>query len=275
MKARSAIALAATLFASGCGPRLLKLPSGPGAPAPEAAAAVAEALDRCEPLRTLTAEIAVSGTAGGRRVRGRLTAGLAAPASARLEALAPFGQPIFVFVATDDDATVWLPRDQRVLDHARPDVVLGAVAGVPLSAADLWATLTGCPSGTPDPAGARAFGSTWLVVPAGRGGELYLYRDEPQDQWSLLAVTGVVEDGRRWRAEYRNFEDDLPRSIRLTGAGSPAFDLQLTLSQVELNVPLGADVFRVRIPQSATPITVEELRQSGPLAGRSAAGHAR
>ena len=96
------------------------------------------------------AEIAVSGSAGGRRVRGRLLAGVAAPASARLEAMAPFGPPLFIFVANNDDATLLLPRDDRVLEHGRPDAVLEAVAGVPLDAADLHATLTGCaPAGAP------------------------------------------------------------------------------------------------------------------------------
>ena len=51
--------------------------------------------------------------------------------------MAPFGQPLFIFVATGDDATLLLPRDERVLEHGRPDAVLEAVAGVPLGAADL------------------------------------------------------------------------------------------------------------------------------------------
>ena len=67
-------------------------------------------------------------------MRGRLLAGLAAPASARLEAVAPFGPPVFIFVARDDEATLLLPRDRRVLEHGRPTAVLDAVAGVPMSA---------------------------------------------------------------------------------------------------------------------------------------------
>ena len=107
MTARSAIALAAaaSLSLSGCGAPLLKLPAGPGAPATDTAGALAETVGRCQSLQTLTAEVAVSGTAKGHRLRGRLTAGVAAPASARLEAVAPFGQPLFIFVATGDDAT--------------------------------------------------------------------------------------------------------------------------------------------------------------------------
>jgi hypothetical protein len=51
-------------------------------------------------------------------------------------------------------------------------------------------------------------------------------------------------------------------------AGPSGFDLQLVLSQVETDVPLGPEVFRVQIPASTDPITLEELKQGGPLAPR-------
>ncbi len=269
MPARWAIALAAALVAAACGAPLTRLPAGPGTPAPDAADALAAALDHCHTIRTLTAEIAVSGVSGGRRVRGRLAAGVAAPDSARLEAIAPFGQPLFVFVATGHDATLWLPRDDRVLAHERPEVVLDAVAGVPLSAAELRAMIAGCASEAPEAVAARAFGDAWRVVPAGLDGELYLHRESTATAWRLVAVIGRGGGGQAWRAEYRSFEHDLPRTIRVTSIGSSAFDLQLALSQVDVNVPLEADVFRVKTPPSVNPITVDELRRAGPLARRT------
>ena len=76
-----------------CGAALVKLPSGPGLAG--AGCAPSRACSRrsaaCRAIRTLTAEVAVSGSAGGHRVRARLSAGVSAPASARLEAVAPFG----------------------------------------------------------------------------------------------------------------------------------------------------------------------------------------
>ena len=81
-----------------CGPPLMKLPSGPGIPTGDAAAAVKEAMSACRGVSTLTAELPVSGLIGARRSRGRLLAGVAAPNSARLEAVAPAGQPLFIFV---------------------------------------------------------------------------------------------------------------------------------------------------------------------------------
>ena len=74
---------------------------------------------------TLTAELRLSGRAGDEKLRGTLHAGFAAPASLRVEALAPFGQPFFILAGRDNRATLLLPREDRVLrdapvaEHAR------------------------------------------------------------------------------------------------------------------------------------------------------------
>ena len=142
--------------AASCGAPLMKLPAGPGAPAADAADALPQATAACRGIRTLTAEVAASGKVGGQRFRARLSVGVAAPASARLEAVAPFGPPIFILAANDDDATLLLPRDERVLEHGRSAEVLDAVAGVPLGAADLRAVLTGCAPAAARPEGRAA-----------------------------------------------------------------------------------------------------------------------
>jgi hypothetical protein len=262
-----ALALAA-IATSSCGAALMKLPAGPGTAAPDATGALAQAVGACRGLRTLTAEIGVSGSANGHRLSGRLNAGVAAPASARLEAMAPFGQPLFIFVATGDDATLLLPRDNRLLEHGHPDEVLAAITGVPLGASDLREMITGCTSdAAPDSPQSRAFGADWRVVPTRRdGGEVYLHRVETNGwSWRLVAMTARTGKGRVWRADYSDFQNDVARTIRLTSAGPPAFDLRLALSQVEMNVALNADVFRVQMPKGVDPITLEELRRSGPL----------
>ena len=76
-------------------------------------------------------------------------------------------------------------------------------------------------------------------------------------------TTSVTHAGGRSTSGYNTS----PRSIRVTTAGNnrpkdAAFDLTLALSQVETNVPLGDDVFRIEIPPSAVPITVDELRRA-------------
>ena len=253
------------LLAAACGARLMKLPSGPGAPAPDAREALAEATAVCRAVSTMTAEIAVTGSAGGHRMRGRLLAGVAPSASARLEAVAPFGQPFFIFVSRNNDATLLLPREDRVLEHGRPAAVLDAVAGIPIDASDLRATLTGCAS-TPDVGGARQLGDIWRIIPDGPG-DVYLRRDS---RWQLVAMVRRDSEGD-WRVEYSDFSAGLPRTIRLTSLVGDRFDLTLRLSQVETNVPLDADAFRVQIPRTSQPITIDELRRSGPL-GQKADG---
>ena len=241
----------------------MKLPAGPGAPATDAADALKQATAACVGIRTLTAEVAASGKVSGQRVRVRLSVGVDAPASARLEAVAPFGPPIFILVATNDDATLLLPRDDRVLQHGRPAEVLDAVAGVPLSAADLHAVLTGCAPAMPQSEG-RALGDDWRLMTAPGGDALYLHRPGAAQPWQLVSVVR-----RAWRVDYRDALNGLPRTMRITsvprdGAAGSSFDLTLVLTQVETNVPLGPDVFRVDIPQAARPITLDELRHARP-----------
>jgi len=255
------LAVFLALIAASCAAPLMKLPGGPGAPANDAADVFAQATQACRAVSTVTAEIAVSGSVGGRRLRTRLTAGLAPPASARIEAAAPFGAPLFVLVATADDATLLLPHDGRVLQHGRPGAVLEALAGVPLDMANLRLALTGCASAA-NTAGAQRLGDDWRLLPEGTN-DLYLHYDKQPGGWRLVAVVHHPPAGAQWRAEYRDFDAGLPRSVRLAG-GKDTFDLRLALSQVETNIALGPEVFRVQIPPDADPITLEELRRARP-----------
>ena len=265
-----AVALAAIVAVS-CAPapmKLPKLPSGPGQPASDVRDALAEATSLCRAVTSYSAEVALNGSVGGRRVRGRLLAGLAAPSSARIEAVAPFGPPLFIFVAGADDATLLLPRDERVLEHGPPEAVLQAIAGVPLDAAALRTTMTAC-AVAPDAESGRRIGEDWRVVRDGPS-EIYLHRETSAGRWQIVAA--VHHSLRRsppggdpdWRAEYRDFRDGLPRTIRLMSGDGKQFDLRLSLSQVEINAPLNADVFQVQIPRSAKPITLDELRDARP-----------
>src|SRR5213076_1873276 len=132
----------------------------------DAALVIAQATRACRAVDTITLAMSVHGSAGGHRLRGRLTAGLAKPASTRLEAAAPFGPPLFIFVASGNDASLLLPRDRRVLEHGTPADVLEAVSGVPLGAAGLRSLVTGC-ADKPDASDAVAFGDDWRAAPDG------------------------------------------------------------------------------------------------------------
>jgi outer membrane lipoprotein-sorting protein len=263
-------AVLVSLLASACAPALLKLPAGPRMPAPDAATVIDQATAACRGISTITLEMSVRGSVGGQRLRGRLSAGLSKPASARLEAVASFGQPAFFFVATNTDAMIYMPRDRRVA-RGRPEALLEAVAGVPLDASALRTVITGC-AAMPDATAMQAIGNDWRVT-TDASDEIYLRR-EPAGTWRLTATlhrraassTSLGDSG--WRADYSNFERGLPRTIRLVSTPAGRFDLQLELSQVELNTPLGPDAFQVQVPSSAETISVDELRRSGPLGGK-------
>jgi hypothetical protein len=265
MAAAAAVALAPL----SCGRAVMKLPTGANLPAADGASVVMQATAACAAVSTLTAQIAVNGSVGGRRLRGTLLAGFGRPASARLEAVAPFGQPLFILAAENNSATLLLPRDNRVLPRAPSDAVLEAIAGVPVDAAGLRTTLTGCAA--PNAAATKRFGDDWRSAPAGDT-DVYFQRDGRDGMWQLVAA--VHHDAARgdWRAEFRDFSDGLPRTIRLISTDSKRFDLRLALSQVETNVPLGSEAFTVMIPREATPITLDDLRSAGPLAPQT---HAR
>ncbi|MBI4266658.1 MAG: hypothetical protein HY657_20000, partial [Acidobacteria bacterium] len=61
----------------------MALPTDPGTPFPEFALVHAQVAAGCAGARTLTAELGLSGRAGGQRVRGRVIAGFERPASMR------------------------------------------------------------------------------------------------------------------------------------------------------------------------------------------------
>jgi hypothetical protein len=260
---KKAAAFLLAVATASCGAPLMKLPAGPGAPAADAADALKQAIATCTGIRTLTAEVAASGKAGGQRFRVRLSVGVAAPASARLEAIAPFGPPIFILAASNDEATLLLPRDDRVLERGRSAEVLDAVTGVPLGAADLHQVLTGCAPAAPGADG-RELGADWRLINDSSGGALYLHRAGATQPWQLVSVVR-----RAWRVDYRDPLNGLPRAMRVTSVAggreaAAAFDVTLVLSQVETNVPLGADVFTIDVPRSAKPITLDELRHARP-----------
>ena len=126
-----------------CAARRVSLPGDPGSPLPGFAEAYQAATASCGGVRTLTAELGLAGSAGGRRVRGRAIVGFAQPDSMRLEGVAPFGPPAFILAARDGRGSLLLPRDDRAVRDARPDEILDALVGVALTPGELQAAVTG------------------------------------------------------------------------------------------------------------------------------------
>jgi hypothetical protein len=248
------------LLAPACAPRPLALPAGPGSPSPDYASIFSQATSGCRDARTLTAELALSGRAGGQKLRGRVLAGMA-PGALRLEGVAPFGAPAFIFVARDGDGRLLLPRERRVLASAPPADILRALTGVALTPDDLRLLLAGCVRAAPVPAGGRAYGTGWIAVDLAGGGTAYLRRQ--RDGWRVVAGTRAP-----LTIEYGGFAGLVPEQVRVrsaAGAGSIEADLSVTLRQVEVNGAIGPQAFTIAVPQNAVPLTLEELAGRGPL----------
>jgi hypothetical protein len=272
VRARSFPALAVVVTAiggatmtAGCAPHPLRLPAGPGTPFPDAATAFEQATAPCRDVRTLTAELSLSGRAGAQRIRGRVLAGLAEPAAIRLEGVAPFGPPAFILVARGGSGTLLLPRDNRVLAGAEPAQILDALVGLALGPDELRAVLAGCFTTAAAAGEGRAYGE-WARVDEANGGAVYLRRQA--DGWRIVAGTkGPLT------VEYTEFVNARPRHLVLrTGSGSDVKStIHVELSQVELNVSIPDEAFDVKIPAAAEALTLDQLRSAGPLGdhGRS------
>ena len=70
--------------------------------------------------------------------------------------------------------------------------------------------------------------------------DVYLQRERAGEPWRIVAVVHRDAAQVEWRAEFRDFQNDLPRTIRIGSADRRRFDLTLALSQVDINAPLGA-----------------------------------
>jgi len=269
MRARAA-AVALTVMTAACATMPLRIPQGPSRPlaASEAAALFGQATAACHPVGTLTAEIGLSGRVGTRRLRGRVLAGFERSGSLRLEAPAPFGAPVFILAATADRSVIWFPRDKRVLRDAAVADVLEALTGMRRHSDDLLALLTGCLVSEPraEATEARRFESGWMAMPLSSGGEAYMRRE--RQQWRIVGGRGPGEGGDRaaasWTVAYDQFAAGFPGRVRVWQ--EPTTDMTFRVSQLEANVAIDPAAFTLDVPADAVPMSLDELRQMGPLA---------
>jgi outer membrane lipoprotein-sorting protein len=244
---------------SGCAAKRIALPTDPGTPLPDFAQIHAQLSAACSGARTLTAELALSGRAGRQRLRGRVVSGFQRPASMRLEGVAPFGPPAFILVAGGGDATLLLPRDDRVVRGNKAEEILGALTGVALAPADLQAALTGCVMPMPRATDGRMHSGGWASIELQGGASLYVRQES--GMWRIRAA-------RRgeWEIEYPMWQGSFPSVVRLRSEASPQrIDLTAQLSQLEINVDVDASAFTVNVPASARPLSLQQLRENGPL----------
>jgi len=266
--AAAAVLLTAALAA--CAPKRFVAPADAGVPVEGFAATWQTIAAPCLGVSSMTAELALSGRAGGTRLRGRVQSGFAR-GSMRLEGVAPFGQPVFILASTASRATLLLPRDERVVTANDAAEILDALAGVRLRADSLMAVLAGCAIAAA-PVSATAHGDlTRFAFPDGA----VFVRARPHGRGGTAGPGTsriVAADLRPFLVEYLEFSDiaTRPRRMRLSRDLDQAqrVDLTISASQIERNVVLPAEAFTVDVPPGTAPMTLAELRAAGPLGAK-------
>lgn len=226
----------------------------------------------CAGVRTLQMEIGLRGNVGDERLGGRVVAGFERPSSMRLEGVGPFGRVGFILAARAGTAVLVLPRESSILRNAPPEAILEALTGVALGPADLQAVFTGCVLPGPKPVSGLLRAGGWATIEieadpeqgtaARRTATLYLQRSG--SLWQLR-----VARRDHWRVDYRAWSSSFPQSVQLSST-NPRLRVNLTaeLSQLETNTPIVPEAFTVEEREDMTPITIEDLRQAGPLRGQ-------
>ena len=254
-------------LAVACAParRGFEAPDGTGSPLSDYRAFWDGVAAPCRGVRTMEFLLVLGGRSGDTALRRtRMRAAAERPASLRIEALAPFGAPVFVFVAQGDRATLLLPRDRQVVRDARPAEVLHALAGLALGPGDVHALLTGCLEPDPVATAARRYPDGSVAVDL-QGGTTVWVRDPGDGQ--------VVVAGRRGglTIEYAEHVRRLPRRFRIRVEGpAGGTDLTATLSRVDMNTELHPAAFSADVPARYVPVTLAGLRGAPPLADRTA-----
>lgn len=254
---RSWTALLCAITLSACAARVPPRPSGPESPDPTAIEAFRAATKACAGLQTVVAELRLSGRAGTEKLRGTLHTGFAAPASLRVEAIAPFGQPVFILAGRDNRATLLMPREDTALRDQPVAALLERLTGLSLSASDLRLILTGCLSDPAEPTNGRSFGSGWRAVTLGSGIAAYL-----KDVNGAPVV--VAADHGDWRVDYAQHLNGWPRQVRIRSV-SGEVDMSAALGEFELNTTLDPKAFEVDVPANAQVLTLDHLKSVMPL----------
>jgi len=129
--------------------------------------------------------------------------------------------------------------------------------------ADLQAILTGCVVAAPQPTEGRRYANGWASIDLAGGATIFL-QPTAGGTWTLRAARRAG-----WQIEYPAWSGGFPQTVRLQ-ATQPALmvDLTVGLSQIETNKDLEDAAFNVNVPRDAEAITLDELRESGPLGAR-------
>jgi hypothetical protein len=246
------------LALAACAARVPPRPSGDAAPDPAAIDAFATATRACRGFRSLTAELSLSGRAGGDKIRGRVVAGLETGGAIRLEGLAPIGAPVFILAGRAEKGTLLLPREHRVLRDTGISTVLERLTGLALGADDLRLMVSGCLVDGGSPAEGRRWANGWQAVTLGANRVAYLRTLQGQP-------VVVAADYGGWHVDYAEHLSGWPRVVRVRAAADATTDITARVGQLETNTTINPAAFVVEVPADAEAMTLDELRSVAPL----------
>jgi outer membrane lipoprotein-sorting protein len=265
---RRVVALATVIgLAAACAPAVRVLLPDPSRATADAAGyrTVAALADACGAVTTMTANAGVSGRVAGRRVRGTLQVGTARPGRVRIDAVAPFGAPIFTLASDGTTTTLVLPREQAFVRGASVAQLLDALIQVPLSADDLAAVLLACPRTPLDDERSRVHAGGDVSATDADGVTAFA-RSAPVPRLFGLLFPTSDQRARRIAIAYAAPASPARRQIDVeVGAAPAAAQLRLTLSDIETGVALGPDAFVAVIQPGARELALGELRRISPF----------
>jgi hypothetical protein len=192
--------------------------------------------------------LTVSGRADGQRLpHVRVLAGLTAKGQVLLDA-----PNVFLMAGTKEHASLLLRRDNRLVTAPAGEIV-EVLLGVRLDPAEWLALMTGCVTPTPMFRSAQRVGSSIEV--AIDGGRVFL--DSRAGEWHQSFANAYGLD-----VNYRGFDGRQPIAWRAsTPQGQlPDAAFAIEAADVRVNQPIPDAAFSIPNAESATPMTIEQLR---------------
>ncbi len=207
----------------------------------------------------MQAQLRLSGHVGSQRIPGLIVGVIATRANEiGLEARVS-GSALFVLGGRGGEATLVLPQERRVVVSSA-SAILDALVGVAWEPSRLMAVLAGCVAQDAPVQGAREYNDGTLAVDLADGDLAYLSRSGDQR---------VVQAGRSGglRVAYRRGAGPWPTEVRIASDPGQTPDVVLVL-RVDALVPnpsLDARAFTVAVPAGSEAMSVQQLRDGGPL----------
>lgn len=252
--------LLAVLTLQGCATSFFVPPTGPGEPAADGVARWAALTTSCRGLRAYHAQLHLSGRVAGRGFP-TLAAGVAVTRAGAIAFEARLSGPVFLLGGTRDQATLLLTRDRRSVTGPAAALV-EALSGVALGPDRLLAVLSGCVAADPVAISASAFdGGAVTRIELRSGDVAFLGREAGHDVVRAGAFDQVrVTYGRLLASGYPQRID-----LRTAPGREPEVSLSLRVDSATVDPVLPASIFDVAVPAGTQPMSLEDLRASGPL----------